>query len=67
MIHNPEIFFKKRIVPYTPPSFVKLCWRDFSVMIGSFTSIPIKDHVPLLINTLFSDSSGAAHTAEAVS
>ena len=45
--HMPQMFFRKRVVPSTPPSLVKFSSYERSVMIGCFVSIPIRLHVPL--------------------
>ena len=47
--HNPGIFFKNRIVPATPTSFVKFAASEASLMMGSSVSTPISDHVPELM------------------
>ena len=44
-----------------------LYFFDFSLMIGSFNSVPNKDHVPQLKNTKSSSSAGAAAKAHWVS
>ena len=43
------MFFSSRIVPPTPPSFVKFSSRHRSFTTGPGTSIPISDQVPLLM------------------
>ena len=62
----PMMFFSTRVVPPTPPSFVKLKARASGVMIGAGASVPIKDHVPELINAV-SPPAAIAATAEPVS
>ena len=44
--HRPITFLRKRIVPSTPPSLVKLARRAASVSTGSSSSSPTSDHVP---------------------
>ena len=43
------MFFKSRVVPATPPSFVKLSRIVSALMIGAATSAPKSDHVPELM------------------
>src|SRR5580658_6851049 len=64
--HSPAMFFNSRMLPHTPPSFVKLRSRARGVITGSDTSAPSRDHVPELRNTLSGDIAIAA-TAEPVS
>ena len=46
------MFFSRRVVPHTPPSFVKFSARARGVMIGAGTSVPSNDHVPELMKAL---------------
>ena len=66
-IHIPVIFFSRRVVPSTPPSFVMFSAAVSSVITGSFTSMPISDQVPELRYANFSSEAGTAAPAEAVS
>ena len=50
--HIPVIFFSRRTVPQTPPSFVKFRRRASSVSTGSRVSIPSSDQVPELISAV---------------
>src|SRR5690348_16904890 len=60
------MFFRKRTVPQTPPSFVKF-WRQASEEItGAESSAPRSDHVPELRMALVLDAETAAN-AEPVS
>ena len=43
------MFFNSRVVPPTPPSFVKFSARHLSLMTGRGTSTPISDQVPELM------------------
>ena len=43
------MFLRKRIVPPTPPSLVKLAARASSLTSGPGNSTPISDHVPELM------------------
>ncbi len=43
------MFFSSRIVPPTPPSFVKLSCRQRSLITGRGVSTPISDQVPELM------------------
>ena len=45
-IHRPITFFRKRIVPKAPPSFVKLARATASPRSGASRSTPTSDHVP---------------------
>src|SRR3989442_1454286 len=65
-IHKPITFFRRRVVPQTPASLVKLSLNASSEMTGASNSIPSKDHVPELRNAVWSRAVTAA-TAEAVS
>ena len=47
--HRPVTFFRKRMVPPTPPSLVKFRRRLSAVMIGAAASMPMSDHVPELM------------------
>jgi hypothetical protein len=67
MGQSPRIFFRKRVVPSTPPSFVKLYFIASLVSIGLFSSTPINDHVPELKKAQSFPSAGTDTTAEAVS
>ena len=60
-------FFKNRVVPPKPPSFVKLARKPSGVTAGSGNSTPTRDQVPLEIYAKVSLSAGTATTAEAVS
>ena len=60
------MFFSSRIVPHTPPSFVKLRTRASAVRIGAGSSVPSSDHVPELRNAVLTPPRMAA-TADAVS
>ncbi len=60
------MFFSSRVVPQTPPSFVKFSSRVRSVTIGAGSSVPSSDHVPELRNALVPPASTDA-TADAVS
>jgi hypothetical protein len=42
------MFFKSRVVPATPPSFVKLFLSVSALITGFGTSTPRSDHVPEL-------------------
>ena len=42
------MFLSSRVVPATPPSFVKLYRSVSAVMTGRGTSTPSSDHVPEL-------------------
>ncbi len=64
--HMPITFFRKRVVPATPPSFVKFKRRPSEVIIGSSSSVPTSDHVPELMNAVPSRAETAA-TADPVS
>ena len=46
------MFFSSRIVPHTPPSFVKFKSRPFAVITGASISVPISDQVPELMNAV---------------
>ncbi len=46
---SPEMFFKNRTRPSTPPSLVKFASRAASVTIGDGSSRPTSDQVPLEI------------------
>ena len=69
--HMPQMFFKMRVVPQTPPSLVKLNFDTTSLTTGFGDSIPISAHVPKLmyaqsgVPSLLAD--GTAKTALAVS
>ena len=60
-------FRRNRILPPTPPSFVKLLIIVILFIRGWFNSIPITDHVPELMNAHLSLNAGTAATALAVS
>src|SRR5437867_2165063 len=60
------MFFRKRIVPQTPPSLVKFRSRALVVMIGAVSSVPRSDHVPELMNARLPPAFTDA-TADAVS
>ena len=47
--HKPAIFLSRRTESPTPPSFVKFLAKQSALTIGDGISIPIKDHVPLLM------------------
>ena len=61
------MFFRKRIVPPTPPSLVKLYRSALSLMSGPAISTPISDQVPELMYAQESPWAGTAATAEPVS
>src|SRR6516225_10072583 len=63
---SPVIFFRRRTVPHTPPSFVKFRRQARGVIIGDGSSVPSSDHVPELKNALREVVATEA-TAEAVS
>src|SRR5947208_15752478 len=64
----PVRFFKKRIVPSSPTSFVKPARRAAAVNIGARNSAPTSDHVPELMYAHGSSpDAGTAATAAAVS
>src|ERR1043166_443101 len=65
-IQRPITFFRRRVVPLTPPSLVKLNRRASGVMTGASNSVPNKDQVPELRNAVPSRAEIAA-TAEPVS
>ncbi len=47
---SPVMLRSRRVVPSTPPSFVKLCARAASETTGDDISVPSSDHVPELMN-----------------
>src|SRR5436305_13929900 len=61
------MFFRKRMVPPTPPSLVKLYACTLSLMSGAGNSAPISDHVPELMYAHDVPAAGTAATAAAVS
>jgi len=63
---SPPMFLSKRVVPHTPPSFVKLKSRAFGEMTGAGSSVPRRDHVPELMKAVVSPPRTDA-TAEPVS
>src|SRR5213595_4117488 len=66
--HIPVLFFKKRIVPSSPTSFVKPARRAAAVNTGARNSAPTSDHVPELMYAHGSSpDAGTAATAAAVS
>src|SRR5205809_8074255 len=63
----PVRFFKKRIVPSSPTSFVKPARRAADVNTGARNSAPTSDHVPELMYAHGSSpDAGTAATAAAV-
>ncbi len=60
------MFFSSRVVPQTPPSFVKFASRVRGVMMGRGTSVPRSDHVPELRNAR-PPPAGTAAAADPVS
>ena len=46
------MFFSSRIVPHTPPSFVKFKSRACAVITGASSSVPSSDHVPELMKAV---------------
>ena len=60
------MFFSSRVVPQTPPSFVKFSAAPRAVMTGTGTSTPSSDQVPELRNAA-SPSAATAATADPVS
>ncbi len=64
--HSPAMFFRRRVVPETPPSFVKFSSRARGVITGAGTSVPSSDQVPELRNARWLSARTAA-TAEPVS
>jgi len=65
-IHNPITFLSSLVVPQTPPSFVKLKRIASSLRMGAVSSVPIRLHVPELMNAALPRAVMAA-TADAVS
>src|SRR5207244_5351176 len=65
--HRPMMFFKKRIVPPTPPSLVKLHFSTCSLTSGDVISAPISDQVPELIVAHEPPREGTAANADPVS
>ena len=65
-IQSPITFFSSRVVPFTPPSLVKLSLSACEVRTGASSSVPINDHVPELRKAVPSRAVMAA-TAEPVS
>src|SRR6266436_2685246 len=63
---RPAMFFNKRVVPQTPPSFVKFSACALAVMTGSRNSVPSSDQVPELRNAVLPVADTDA-TADAVS
>src|SRR5271167_2845804 len=61
------MFFRKRTVPPTPPSFVKLYVIAASLSSGLSSSTPISDHVPELMYAHVPVPAGTAATADPVS
>src|SRR5207244_8363499 len=59
-------FFRRRVVPATPPSLVKFSRRASAVTTGASSSVPTRDHVPELRNAVPSRAEMAA-TADPVS
>ncbi len=64
---SPMTLRSRRIVPATPPSFVRLAARVTPDTTGAATSSPISDHVPDDRNAVRGPASGAPTTADAVS
>ena len=61
------MFFRKRVVPKTPPSLEKLAAWLAGEMTGEASSRPMTDQVPELRKTGSASSAGTPTTAEAVS
>src|SRR5579872_5257950 len=61
------MFFRKRVVPPTPPSLVKFAASAASFTKGADSSTPISDQVPLEMYAHESPLAGTAAMAEAVS
>src|SRR5204862_3723719 len=59
-------FFRRRVVPATPPSLVKFMRNASELMMGASISVPSNDQVPELRNAVPSRAAMAA-TAEPVS
>ena len=67
--HIPATFFRKRVVPSTPPSLVNPASSAAGEPTGESSSSPISDQVPeeMYARGWVSCSAGTASTAEAVS
>ena len=63
----PVMFFRKRVVPKTPPSLVMSASAASDERIGMGASTPMSDQVPELRYANRSVEAGTAATAEAVS
>src|SRR3954467_639299 len=61
------MFLRKRVVPPTPPSLVKLYRATLSLISGAGNSAPMSDQVPELMYAHDSPWAGAAAPAEPVS
>src|SRR2546423_931688 len=65
-IQRPITFFSRRVVPFTPPSLLKLRRMAFGDSTGASSSVPTSDQVPELMNAVPSRADIAA-TADPVS
>src|SRR5580704_15134119 len=65
--HIPLTFFRKQIVPPTPPRFVKFIARASWVTHGLSRTVPTSDQVPELTKAQSSPEAGIAAIADAVS